>query len=63
MSPTRPDVALRGRYNLSKTCKALGVCYNTLRRHAGLGEISIVSGMAGKYVWGYEIIRFWESQG
>ena len=63
MTATRPSVAPRGRYNLSKTCKALGVCYNTFRKYADNGEIRINEGKGGKYVWGEEIIRFWESQG
>ena len=63
MNPTRPDVAFRGRYTITEACKALGVCYNTLRKHADNGEIRVVMGKGGKYVWGEEIIRFWESRG
>ena len=63
MTVTRPTVAPRGRYNITKACEALGVCYNTFRKYADMGYIRVELGRCGKYVWGDEIIRFWEAQG
>ena len=39
ITPEEPRVAATGRYNITETCRALGICRNTLRRYTEEGKI------------------------
>lgn len=63
MTTQEPAVSLTGRYNVSQTCEALGICPNTLRKYTASLAIrcKIRRATNMKFYTGEEIIRFWRS--
>lgn len=58
MTRTQPDVSPMGKYNTTDTCKALGVCYNTLMSYIRNGLIRPTNGVRRTFT-GMEIISCW----
>lgn len=63
MVTEEPKVALDGLYNVTQTCKALGIHKNTLRKYtdAGLIPVSLRRGTMTKVYKGRHIRRFWQA--
>ena len=59
MTNTQPNVNPMGKYNTTDTCKALGVCYNTLMSYVRDGLIRPVNGRRRRMFTGMEIISCW----
>lgn len=61
MTPTIPNVADAGRYNVTQTCALLSIHRNTLERYRLTGRIRCGwrSDKKTKYYLGKEIKRLW----
>lgn len=59
-----PKVSANGRYNITETCRKLGIHRNTLLKYTKLGVIKcgIRRSTAKRFYSGSEIVRFWKSQ-
>lgn len=58
-----PKVSPTGRYNVTETCKALGICRNSLYKYTREGLIKCIFSRVSirrKYL-GQEILRFWKA--
>lgn len=64
ITPIEPEVNVTGRYNVTQTCKSLGIHRNTLRNYTDAGVIKCGFRRENyrKFYEGKEIIRFWKSQ-
>ena len=63
MTAEEPKVNATGRYDVTRTCSALEIHRNTLRRYTeqGLIKCGFHKGTARKFYLGSEIIRFWKA--
>lgn len=64
LTPNEPNVAPTGRYNVTQTCKLLGIHRNTLRNYTNSGVIKCGFRRENyrKFYEGRELTRFWKSQ-
>lgn len=63
MVKTRPQVEPTTRYSIAATCKNLGICLDTLRKHSTLGNIERRYDAVGEiYYLGSDILGFWDKQ-
>ena len=61
MTSETPKVEPTGRYTAAAACRALGICYNTLRRYEALGFIRPTFGKERRVFLGSEILRCWRT--
>lgn len=61
---TEPIVSETGRYNVTETCKILGIHRDTLQKYTNSGYIKCGyrKSTCRKFYTGNEIVRFWKSQ-
>lgn len=63
ITPEEPRVAPTGRYNITDTCRLLGICRNTLRRYTEEGKIKCGFRRSNmrKFYSGMEILKLWRA--
>lgn len=63
IASNEPKVMPTGRYSVSETCRALGICRNTLLRYtqAGMIKCGFRRHTRRKFYTGMEILKFWRA--
>ena len=63
MTSVRPNIQKDGHYNVTETCKHLGINKDTLRKYTSMGWIKhhIQMGTCRKFYLGADILQFFDA--